>query len=263
MLAAGLNEPEHLALDAAPPEGPYLYWGDSRRNTIEMCVLRPSAAGNCSSVQTAHTGVEVVSGLAVDPVGRALYWADGAALRVRSAPLAADGTALSAATVDVVSLVYMPAAIALDSGPEADARTQAIYYIEQRAPASVRRRALNGSSQAEVLVEYSLSRPRGLAVAAQVRRWFVVDSGMQTLSMAPIDAVNISAATLTLLLQDSAWQPRGIAVPSTLQVRQDVSLETSAAAASPRSYSLQQLRRTAPACVMATVLALWLANPFR
>lgn len=237
VLAAGLQEPEHVALDVTRTEGAYLYWGDSKRNVIERCLLSQAVAGNCTSVNTVLTDVQVVAGLAVDAVANFLYWADGASLRLRRAPLDHEaGSVIAEAAVDVIPLVHMPSAIALELGSEADPQAQAVYYIDQRTPVSISRYSLNGSASHQLLVEHGLSRPRAIAVGLQARSWFVVDSGTRELRMATMDT---HSPNLQLLLRDVALQPRGLAVRSDLQVRQTLAtLQESSVSPSARGMAL-------------------------
>lgn len=227
VLVSGLQAPEHIALDATRAGGAILYWGDSRRNVIERCVLGQTASGNCSSVQTVLGGVQIVAGLALDPVAEFLYWADGASFRVRRAPLDGDGGVRAEAAADVVPYVRMPSVLALEFGAQDDPQAQALFYIDQRAPASIWRYSLTGNtSSTQPLVEFGLSRPRAIAIALQARSWFAIDSGTRELAMASLDDPQPS---MQPLLRDVTMQPRGLACSSALETRQTAVLQASAA----------------------------------
>ena len=240
-----------MALDASG-DNAFLYWGDSTRNVIERCQLPRGVSGNCTSINTVLADVGVVSGLAVDPVSKYIYWADGESLRVRRALLDfTTGAARLETLSDLVSLLYIPAGLALERGNDANPQAQALYYVDQHKPVRVGRLSLNGSGIDEWLVETGLSRPRAIALAFDAGQWFLVDSGTSQLLMAPFGLGGLQEQ-----LYNPTLEVRGVAVRSDLEIRATAVLETSDAALPRGRRRATSLWTGGPSCDVSLALAL-------
>lgn len=154
------------------------------------------------------TGVRYVAALAV--AGGRLYWADGLQMSIRSALLDASGRVVAASVAQSVDLVAMPSVLAFPPGA-----TSPLYYVDQARPASLLRATSDGNAT-QLVVQYGLSRPRGIAVAPSAGLLLLVDEGTAKVMAIPTGEAN--PTVVELYHWEDAFSPRGIAI------RQDVSV---------------------------------------
>ena len=216
--------PQALVIDATDDAyiaagGYVLYWGDSSANKISRCTVDTSAelsgAGSCANlVDVLASGVTHVAGLAIHSSSRTLYWADGYDLRIRSVTFdPATGIADAAMTLTVVvPYVAMPSALGVET---CCGGVQRLYYLDQATPTSLSRVWLNGNGT-QKLIQYGLSRPRGIAFARDAGFYLIVDSGTKQLLLALTgsDVPSVRSA----YEGTAGFEPRGVAMRADVSV---------------------------------------------
>lgn len=228
VLARGLTRPEALLIDASAQiyravQSKALYWGDSGSNRIQRCLVdedKNGGAGNCSrGVTDVLTGVSQVAGLAHDPLSGRLFWADGAQLRVFSAPVdptTGVATASGKQLIELVSYVAMPTGLALEPASSFSRNSRRLYVLDQAKPTALLRVWLNGNGT-QTLVPYGLSQPRAIGLAKDRNFFCIADSGTQQLLL------GTTGADTPLLREayasgDVPFEPRGVAIRSDAEI---------------------------------------------
>ena len=192
-----------------------------------------------------------VTGLALDARLQVLYWLDSTTRRLVAGTLSVPpphnppiGPVVEAVST-MVEPIELPVGLAMEEGFSAGFEG-ALYWLDQRTPASLTKLWLNGSG-AVPLVTGGLSAPR--AAYYQLGAVYVADAG--TGSLLVVEAV--SGRYAEELVQDDALRPRGIAMREDVDARVGViydSITSGAPSRAPPGAHLWLL--------LATVAISWL-----
>ncbi|XP_076854879.1 uncharacterized protein lrp13 [Brachyhypopomus gauderio] len=157
-----------------------VYWAAVGGDAVEWVTLDSKRAG------TLLRGVRVES-VAVDWVGRSLYWTDGEARQINAVALEGPG-------VDPVVIVdedvEQPCALALM--PE----TGLMFWSETGTEALLQRAGMDGSAR-RVVLRGPLRWPAGLAVDAARGRLYWSDAGLACIGSATLDGDDVEILQLT------------------------------------------------------------------
>ena len=218
VVVSGLHTPEEMVLDGSAVDGFRLYWSDVGTNRIETCRLVGNADTllTCQEVSPVVTDAPAVTGLGIDGGLQVLYWLDNGGKRLVAGvlsdpPLTNPPTAPVVTSVTtLVDGIELPVGLAVE--PAFVGIAGALFWLDQRTPASLTKLWLNGSG-AVPLVTGGLSAPR--AAYYQLGAVYVADAG--TGSLLVVEAV--SGRYAEELVQDDALRPRGIAMREDVDAR--------------------------------------------
>ena len=194
VLASGDARSQHRGVDIDLENG-YLYWADNASSPQVKKIHRSRLDG--SSVEDLVTsGLRFPAGVAIDPYGQRLFWADATNGKIqRSDP---DGSNV----VDLITDVTGPYFITLDFIHEH------IYWTDQGTD-KIQRANFDGSNIEDLVV--GLSTPRGIALDLVNDKMYFADRGTDLIQRANLDGSNVETlVTITSDTRDPA--PHGVAL---------------------------------------------------
>ncbi|XP_048587664.1 low-density lipoprotein receptor-related protein 8 isoform X2 [Nematostella vectensis] len=185
----GLKDARTLGFDVKES---MLYWTDKAATAIQKAKMVPD-----TTIETVHeTGLVEPAGLAIDWVGRKMYWADPGANTIEVSEL--DG---SNKMTLISSGLDKPSAVVLDP-------TEGfIYWTDWGDPAKIERASMDGTARKVLISGEHLERPAGLAIDYSTRRLYWIDSKLDV-----IKHCNLNGTEVRVVINTGIDNPTAITV---------------------------------------------------